>query len=151
MKRIIAIVLALAALASLTACGGKKEETAAERDLAAIYTQMEQVLPEMTQLSQKKMLDLYGIQEALCQEALVYVSSDGLLADEVWLIKAADQAALDTLKTKAENRMQAKDEESVTYSPEQNKIVKSGKIITDGLYLALLVTPDVDALVKAFG
>ncbi len=149
MRKIIALLLAALTLLSLGACSGNKDETA--RDLTAIYSQMETVLPEMSQLSQKKMLDMYGIRQEDCTEALVYVSSDGLLADEVWLIHAADQDALETLKAKAESRMQAKDDESVTYSPEQNKVVKDGRIIVDGLYLALLVTPDIQALVKAFG
>ncbi len=151
MRKFITCVLVFSVLLSFSACGGKKTVTAENRDLAVIYAKMEETLPEMTQLSQKKMNDLYGVSEQLYQEALVYVSSDGLLADEVWLIRANDEASLNTLKAKAESRMQAKDAESEVYSPEQNSIVRFGRVITDGLYLALLVSPEVDALVKAFG
>ena len=152
MKKLFGFIMIVCMLVSLVACGGgeEKKETAVTLDLPAIYAQMEATLPEMVALSESAMLNRYGIDAASVAEAYVYVCTDGLLADEIWLIKAADADAMAKLQTLAENRMQAKDEESVTYSPEQNKIVKQGKILQRGDYLALIVSPDVDALAAIF-
>lgn len=153
MKRLLSIALVLCALFTLAACGGeeeKKQETPVTLDLPGMYAQMEEHLPDMAQLSEDAMLNRYGIKAEDVAEAYVYVSVDGLIADEVWLIKAADADSLATLETLAKNRIQAKDEESVTYSPEQNKIVKQGQILKRGDYLALIVAPTVDTLVGIF-
>ena len=70
----------------------------------------------------------------------------GLRADEIWLIEAKDEAALEKLQALAEARIQAKDEETVSYNPEQNAVVRNAQVFTEGNYLFLLVSPDVDAL-----
>ncbi len=151
MKRIFALILVLCTVFSLAACGGEeKKETPVTLDLAAMYTKMEASLPEMVPLNEDAMLNRYGIRAELVSEALVYICLDGLKADEIWLLKAADDAAMTDLEKLAQSRMQAKDEESVTYSPEQNKIVKQGKILKRGDYLALIVSPDVAALEAIF-
>ena len=49
-------------------------------------------------------------------------------------------------KKKKKNRLFAKGEESITYSPEQYAIVQKAVTVTEGLYFALVVSPDVDAL-----
>jgi len=151
MKRLIALMLVLCAVLSLAACGGEeKKETPVTLDLAAIYAKMEPSLPEMAPLNEDAMLNRYGIRSEMVSEALIYVCLDGLKADEIWLLKATDSEAMTNLEKLAQSRMQAKDEESVTYSPEQNKIVKQGKILKRGDYLALIVSPDVAALEAIF-
>ena len=96
------------------------------------------------------MLNFCGIKAEQCKQVVVAVCSDGLRADEVWLIEAADEAALEALKGLADGRLTRKGEESITYSPEQYEVVKKAEVITAGNYLAVLVSPDVDALVKIF-
>lgn len=152
MKRFGCLLLVICAVFTLAACGGdeKKDAGAVTMDLPAVYAKMESYLPDMAQLSEDAILNRYGIKAEYCSEALVYVSMDGLLADEIWLIKAANADSLAKLETLAQNRMQAKDDESVTYSPEQNKIVKQGKILKKGDYLALIVSPDVETLTGFF-
>lgn len=152
MKKIIALVLTLVCLSLLGACGKTEQPPVTEktRSLTEVYAEMEKILPKMTEINQNSMLNLYGLDAQLYVEAKVTVCSDGLRADEVWLIRAKDEAALAKIKQFAENRITAKDEESITYSPEQNKIVKEGQILVDGLDLALLVSPDVAQLVNLF-
>ena len=68
MKRILVCLLALLLLAG---CANKpKDIAAAEKDLQAIYAQMEPQLPEMMALSDSMMLDLLGIKPEFCVRAI---------------------------------------------------------------------------------
>ena len=147
MKRLIALLLVILTLC-LAGCGGK--EQAVEMDVQAVYESMESTLPEMLVMDEAMMLNFCGIKAEQCAQVVVAVCSDGLRADEVWLIEAADEAALKELEGLAEGRLTRKGEESITYSPEQYEVVKKAEVITAGNYLAVLVSPDVDALVDIF-
>ena len=78
------------------------------------------------------------------------ICSDSLRTDEIWLIEAVDAEALQRIQTLAENRLTAKAEESITYSPEQYAIVQKAVVVTQGNYFALLVSPEVEALETLF-
>lgn len=162
-KRILALLFASVLL--LSACGGKDNDTsktdgtgtnATETavDLEKTYNDMvaaaAEGTPEMSIMDEDMMLNLLGIKSEDCAKAFVSVCSDSLRADEIWVIEAKDKEALDRITEMANNRITAKDEESITYSPEQNKIVKDGQIIIKGNYFALIVSPDVDAMAKIF-
>ena len=150
MKKIVAIILAAALLLSLAACGGEKAPAKEPVDLTALYESFGSSLPEMWILDEDMMLNMFGIQAADCNQVITAIVSTGLAADEVWLIEAKDADALARLKTMAESRMQAKADETVDYLPDQYVFVEKGVILTEGLYLALIVSPDVDNLKAAF-
>ena len=161
MKKILAILLAAALLLSTAACGAK--EPAAEApttaatepvntgaDLAAVYENCKAVLPDMFVMDESTMLNFLGIDAADCTQAIVAVSGDGLRADEVWLIEAKDEDALARILDLADVRRTAKEDETISYAPEQYQIVLKGELLTSGLYLAYLVSPDVDTLKMEF-
>ena len=147
MKRYIAFLLALVMLC-LVGCG--KKTAAVEMDVESVYEEMEDVLPEMVIMDEKTMLNFCGIKEEYCQNVVVAVCADGLRADEIWLIEAADEDALENLQDLAEGRLERKGEESITYSPEQYEVVQDAEVLTAGNYLAVIVSPDVDDLVEIF-
>ena len=149
MKRIIAVLLLVALLAG---CGS----TAKNVNMEELYAALESVgMPEMVSLKADMMLDFYGIKAEDVKQAVVTVCSDGLRADEVWLLEAVSADAAAKLKGLAENRLKQKDAESVTYSPEQNAIVKKAFLTVEGNYVILIVSPDVEAMTakvnEAFG
>lgn len=148
MKKYIALLLAVLMLC-LAGCGGK-DQTKNVIDVQAVYDSMADVLPEMLPMDEAMMLNFCGIKAEQCKQVVVAVCSDGLRADEVWLIEAVDEGTLEELKSLADGRLTRKGEESITYSPEQYEVVKKAEVITAGNYLAVLVSPDVDALVKIF-
>ena len=148
MKKYIAILLVVLVLC-LAGCGGK-DQTVNVIDVEAVYDSMEAVLPEMLPMDEAMMLNFCGIKPEQCKQVVVAVCSDGLRADEVWLIEAADEAALKELQSLADGRLTRKGEESITYSPEQYAVVEKAEVITAGNYLAVLVSPDVDALADIF-
>ena len=149
MKRMLSLLVVLVML-FLGGCSSEPSAPAVEINVSDVYAGFEKTLPDMIKMDANMMLNFCGIDAADCKEALVYVSADGLLADEIWLIEAKDAAALSRLETLAKNRLERKGEESKTYSPEQYAVVQDAQLILSGNYLALIVSPDVDALAKEY-
>ena len=150
MKLRIAILL-LAGILCFTGCAvqnAPETSTAAPapRDMAAIYQQMSDLLPEMTVLNEAMQLNLCGISAEDCLQAVVAVCSDGLRVDEVWLLEAKDEAALARLEKLAQARLVSLAEQTQSYSPEQYAVVKKAKLIKSGNYLILLTVPNVQEL-----
>lgn len=138
----------LAALLLLAGCAAPAQP----RDLQMVYTAMEKaaVLPAMVVVPEGLVPDFYGIEPGWYEQALFMVSADSLLADEVVLIRARDQAAAKDILGMLEARMQAKAEEAQTYSPKQYAIIKQGQLLSSGLELALIVSPDAPKLVQIY-
>lgn len=143
MKRVFSVFLATVLMLSMAGCGG---ESAKEVDLNALYETLLETTPKMILLDDTMRLNLLGIVEEDCVQVITAVCSDGLRADEIWLIQAKDADALARIASLAEVRLNAKAEESITYSPEQYAVVQKAKMLTEGLYFVLLVSPNVDAL-----
>ena len=111
------------------------------------FQQLLETMPDMILIEDADMrLNLMGIRSEDCAQVVTAVCADGLRTDEVWLIEAKDAAALERIAAMAENRLFAKGEESITYSPEQYAVVQKAVTVTEGLYFAMIVSPDVDAL-----
>jgi len=149
MKKIISAVLVIALVLCMCACGGKQEKTV-DVDLKALYEGYSQHLPEMFYPDESTLLNFLGINAEDCAEYQVAICAEGMRADEVWLIKAKDEAALAKLQQLAESRIAAKLEETETYVPDQYLIVQKAQVLSNGLYLALLISPDVDVLKADF-
>lgn len=147
MKKGILWALMLALLLSLTACGAPAKEPA---DLNGVYAACQEYLPDMMVLDDTTMLNFLGIHAEDCTQVIAAICAAGLQADEVWLIQAKDQDALNRLTALAQTRQTAKEDETESYLPDQYAIVKEGKILTQGLYLAYLVSPRVDDMQAAF-
>lgn len=157
-KKIIAIGLAVLLIMTVfCSCGDKKDEenkpdnttttttepAAVNVNLKTLYDSCAAKMPEMISLDADIMLDYCGIKAEDCVEYYVSICADSLKTDEIWLIKATNADALETIKTLANSRLKAKADESITYSPEQYEVVQKAKVITSGEYFALIVSPDV--------
>ena len=143
-RRIVSLLLVIVMLLALSACGGKN---AKQVNMDELYQQLLETMPDMILIEDADMrLNLMGIRSEDCAQVVTAVCADGLRTDEVWLIEAKDAAALERIAAMAENRLFAKGEESITYSPEQYAVVQKAVTVTEGLYFAMLVSPDVDAL-----
>ena len=147
MKKIVALLLA--AMLVLSGCGGAEQESKAPAnvDMQALYTQLEGLgLPKMVDVDANMMLMLYGIEETDVKQAKVAISDDGLRADEVWLLEAVSSEAAQKLEGLVKNRIQQKDDESITYSPEQNAVVKKSYTKVSGNYVFFICSPEVEAM-----
>lgn len=148
MKKICSLILALALVLSLASCGGKAE--AVSIDVNTLFDSYSQYLPDMFYPDESTMISFLGIDTADCVQYKIAICAEGMRADEVWLIEAKDEAALENLRQLAESRIQSKMDETISYAPDQYAIVEKAEVLTNGLYLALLVSPDVDALKAGF-
>ena len=149
MKKIVFYILIFALLISLCSCG-VNGAPAKEVELQNLYDSFTPSLPDMLVLDDSMRLNLMGIKDEYCDQVICSVVGFSLQADEIWLIEAADEDSLATVKTLAENRLRAKMEEASFYSPDQYAICEDGRIITDGLYLAFIVSPEADIFEAAF-
>ena len=61
-----------------------------------------------------------------------------------------DAATADKVAALAQSRLQAKAEESASYSPEQYAVVQKAQLLRSGNYLALIVSPQVETLSQLF-
>lgn len=148
MKKVFAVILAVTMLLSLAACGAKEE--AKTVDLNAVYESYSQYLPDMFSMDPETMLNFLGISTEDCAQCVVSVCADGMRADEVWLIEAKDAAALERLTGLAQTRIAAKEDETISYAPDQYAIVTEAELLTNGNYLALLISPNVEQLKTLF-
>ena len=148
MKKILSLILLVAMLLTLTACGGKEESKSV--DLNALYESYGAYMPEMFVPDEDTLMTFLGIDTADCKQYVVMICADGMRTDEVWLIEAKDADALARLTELAENRLASKADETVSYAPDQYLVVEKAQLLTNGNYLALLVSPEVDAMKAGF-
>ena len=153
MKRIISLFLIFCLCAALVACGQTQPNApAAQLDMPQVYAKLQQAaqLPEMIEMDELLMLDYCGIKAEDVSQAVVLVCADSLKTDEIWLLEAVDAKAAGRLVELAEKRLAKKGEESITYSPEQYQVVQKAQLIQVGNYVALLVSPDAEAMAQVF-
>lgn len=148
MKKFISLLLIALLVVSLTACGGKTAK-AKNVDVNAVFDSVSQHLPEMFYPDEVTMLNFLGIKAEDCKQYKVAVCAEGLRADELWVIEAKDEAAMENLKKMANSRIEAKLDETESYVPDQYVIVQKAAVITNGLYLSLIISPDVDTMKTA--
>lgn len=148
MKRALCICLITVLLMGMTAC----QSDTVEMDMQAVYADICEAVqvPQMLELNESLMLDYCGIKAEDVSQAVVLICADSLRTDEIWLLEAVDADAASRLVELAEKRLTKKGEESITYSPEQYKVVEKAQLIQAGNCIALLVSPDSEAMAQIF-
>ena len=145
----ILMLLILSLALSAAACGAKAEEPV-DLDLNAMYDSFGPYLPEMFFPDEATLMDFMGIDVADCVQYKVALCAEGMEADEIWLIEAKDDAALEKLQQRAKTRIEAKLDEAANYVPDQYAVIEKAELVVIGRYIALLVSPDVDTLKATF-
>lgn len=148
MKKVLCGVLAVCLMFSLAACSQKEQVKSV--DVNALYESCQQYLPDMFFPDDATLLNFLGIHAEDCVQYKVAICAEGLRADEVWLIEAKDDAALKSLDDLAQARIQSKLDETESYAPDQYLIVQKAEVLTNGRYLALFISPDVENLKAGF-
>lgn len=154
MKKTIQSLVIFAMLAALLLLSGcqKKPEAAPHADFAALYAALTALpdAPEMVPVSEKRMLNYYGIDPAVCPQAMISRCSDGLRVDEIWLVEAQSDEAARKIKELAEARVTLVGQETENYLPDQYAVVKQAKIIQNGSSVGLFISPQADKMAELF-
>ena len=146
---LLLLSLLLAAVLLLTGCGGSAPKNL---DLNAFYDRLSEefTLPDMMELSDKKMENYYGLRPDACRQLLARLNRDGQSVDEIWLIEANGTAEAEEIASLAEFRVEQVCRETESYSPEQYAVAKEAQIVSDGSYVALFISPDAKAMAELF-
>lgn len=147
MKKIIATLLLIAMVFCFAACG---ETETALVDMQQVYDSYTQYLPEMVLLDETSMMNLYGVDVANCNQAIIATCGDGLRSDEIWLVEAVDEQCAQEIAELAQNRIEREKEETKNYAPDQYAVVEKAQIITQGNNVVMIISPDVDTLVELY-
>ena len=78
------------------------------------------------------------------------MSTTGINCDEIVMIEAVDADAAARVKTALDNRYQAKLVETENYLPDEYAIIKTCSVTVDGNYVAMIVAPNAEELVKIY-
>ena len=140
MKKLLSLLLALLALAGLTACGGGAKTVdidALAADLTASGAFSDILNPPAEGVAAR----LYDLPDGAAKKVILYVST-GATAEEIFLAEAADSAAAGTLKTACQNRIEAQKQAFVNYAPEEVQKLDNAVLTTAGNYVILVVASD---------
>jgi len=134
-------------LACLTGCGGR---TGQPPDMEAVLEEIrEQVeLPDMYRLTEKRILDRYGLDAGAMEQAIFLVCENGLQVDEIWLIRAADALDAQSAAAAAEEHIRQLCRETEEYLPEQYAVVREGIVLCRDEVLALFISPEADTMAE---
>ena len=153
-KRINIAVLCsmLLAVLLLSACGGTSAKNAEPVDMQKVYDTISAKvqLPEMIELSAKRMDKYYGIDTSTCPQAVTRVNETGMSVDEIWLIQAPDEAEAQRIETVAKSRIEQLCAETEKYSAELYAVAKNGQVVRDGVNVALFISPDAETMASVF-
>ena len=148
MKKIFALILLVVMVCTLAACGGKKNETKA-LDLPAVMSQFA-LSDEMLTLEIADLMNNYGIAAEDVKQFAAAVSTTGINCDEIVMIEATSAEAAGRVKTALDNRYQAKLVETENYLPDEYAIIKTCSVTVNGNYVAMIVAPNAEELVKIY-
>jgi hypothetical protein len=106
--------------------------------------------PEMFAAPDEIILDYYGINASDYTDAVFMMSVDGLLADEIVIVRAVDEEASGKIAERLNKRLKTKADEARTYSPEQFAVIENSMVTRDGLWTAMLVSPEAEKMREAY-
>lgn len=137
----------LCSLMILTGCAGgnsERSDVAVDSIYASVCEAVE--LPAMIEGDAAYISNYYGIALDDVEEYIVAEAEEPTLATTVIVIKAKDKDAVDRLAASLKTVISQKAAEMQDYIPEQYKIVADSKVKTEGVYLYLVISEQVDKI-----
>lgn len=143
--RIAALLLAVLFICLFTACGAKEP---AKVDLTAVKEAVFAAgkFPEMTVRPPEMVYDFYGIDPETCPQLFDYVTEDGLLAEELLLLEAKDEALAKQYAASLKDQLAVLADNYRDYMPEEYSKFTSAVVKQTGKYVIMIVSDDAQAL-----
>ncbi len=156
MKRFTALLMGLILL--LSACGGNGVDSEAgsgavdgvsveEASTVPLSGVQEEIISslgitEYSDIEPKRLLDLYGIEEADFTQSAAFVTISGTFPHEAIMIEAVDEAAAERITEKLQNRLDEVLNQYKNYDAESYDMAKACSVDTSGLVVSLFLSPD---------
>lgn len=145
-------LLLLAALlcVSFSGCGGNKPREVSST-VPEIYSKLVATghLPAMTPVSERDMGEIYGIDTEKIRQSAFYLSENySVLADEVAIFEAVDEAYAEEVLGILQARLKSKADVAATYSPEEYAKIMKTTAYRVGSYVYFVVCDEYDALMN---
>lgn len=150
MKKTLCIALVLCALIALSACGGEKKP--ADYTMSQSFPELKTSIGALTDISEfitlsgESLLDYTGITEALAPECLALIPESSISGDMIFVIKAADEAALASVTSLLQSYRDGRAAEFKSYAPEEYTRLTASDVEHKGLFVWLVVSADKTAI-----
>lgn len=134
---------------ALTGCGKAPKEVTST--VPEIYNKLVATghLPAMTPVSERDMIEIYGIDATKILQGAFYLSENyAVLADEVAIFEAVDEEYANTLLGILQARLKSKADLAATYSPEEYAKITKTTAYRVGNYVYFVVSSEYDALME---
>ena len=136
---------------------GETAETIAAQpaaaDLAGLAERMlsDNGITDYVPVSADALASVYGIDPGQIVSAVGYnASANGAFPQEIVLIQAADEAAVQEIQDRLSGRLDSIAEQAASYDPESQALAETCAVVTQGEYVGLFFSEHYDALVAAF-
>lgn len=147
--RFVSLVLLAALLCvSFSGCGGNETKEVSST-VPEIYNKLAATghLPAMTPVSERDMTEIYGIDTERIRQSAFYLSENySVLADEVAIFEAVDEAYAEEVLGILQSRLKSKAAVAATYSPEEYAKIMKSTAYRVGNYVYFVVCDEYDAL-----
>lgn len=140
MKKLTALLLVIATLCVLAACGGSTEDVTV--DLAAVKTQIISSLEisDPLDIPADRLYDLYTIDPETVKDSACFITMGGAFPDEIVMVQAVDAAAAKQIAQKLQNRLADVTNQAQNYDAESFALLEKCKVETAGTYVHLFIS-----------
>lgn len=158
MKKSICLLLSLLFVLSMAACSGGEtnnpyySKDTGLVDLAALKGDMLKNfhISDPLDFDRNALLNQYGIQPEDVADLACFITLDGVFPQEIIMVRAGDAEAASRVKEHLQTRLEEFRVQSKDYDAENYAIAQKCSVLTNGVYVALFLTPDYDGLSKMF-
>lgn len=145
MKRYVAMLLLVCLL--LAGCTAKAPEI--DIDFHAVMSSIESdvgLVEHMADMTASDIELLYGIQGSEITQYAGKYNDSGVLADEIIMLEAVDEAAAAVLKERVQQRYDRKAAESKDYLPEEYSKITACEVTQNGRFVSMFISSDAQAM-----
>ena len=148
MKKMIAMALAFVMALSVTACSQEQKTEYTDFEVqSALQDMLDQVdVDDALTLSESDMLDFFGIKAENMTDFAAVTCANGISAQEIVLVKAADEDNAQIVEEKLNNRLNSRAAEAENYLPDEYAIIQECKVQRHGVYVAMIIHPEHEKL-----
>ena len=127
------------------------ETPRAETALDRIYTRIGELDSDVLMMELKgDQLSYLGLQPEDFRDGRFYVCSNGLKADEIWLVETENESAAQAMLSRARERIELRAATFDQYLPEESALARKGIAVTSGRWVGLFISENAEKMRDIF-